>query len=85
MNWPRERQTELYDRQARKAYRRALRYFKDHQEEIIEAGRGRMLGSGFDQYGETVFQKTYADLERDKLEEAADLVVYTVVEIGKGW
>lgn len=85
MVWPRERQEEMYRRHARKAHRRAIRFMKDHEEEIIAAGEERMLGIGFQQYGDAAFRKSYREVQVDKRDEAADLVVYIVTEIARGW
>lgn len=83
--WSRERQAEMYQRHARKAYRRAIRFMKDHEEEIIAAGEKRMLGLGFERYGDATFRKSHRDVQIDKLDEAADLVVYIVTEMARGW
>lgn len=85
LTWPLERQAEMYQRHSRKAYKRAIRYMKDHEEQIIAAGEERMLGLGFEQYGDAAFHKTHAEIQDDKLGEASDLVVYIVTEIARGW
>jgi len=82
--WTEEWQRELYRRHARKAYKRAIRFLKDHEEEIVALGERRLL-EGYALYEDRMFHWSYNELRQNELEEAADLVVYGVCGIAKGW
>lgn len=77
--WPKERQEDAFRRHSRHAYKDILQWLVDHEEDVLAEAEARMLGLGFDQYGDASFQLTPEELEQGKKEEGADMLVYQVI------
>ena len=85
LTWSKERQAELYRRNAHKSFRRLVRWMKENEDLIIAEGEKRSLGIGFEQYGDASYHLTYQQLVQGRLEEVADAVKYGEIIISKGW
>lgn len=64
---------------ARQGSFRAMALLGRKQYEIEELMIHRALSIGLEEYGDSAFHKSIADLDRESMEEAADLVMYEAV------
>ena len=83
MDWTKERQQEAFRHHAGIAYDEIVQWLIDHKEEVIAEAEARMFGIGYDQYGDASFRLTHEQLQQGKLEEAADTLVYQVIDRAK--
>lgn len=58
---------------------RAMVLFSRKQHEIEQLMLERAMGVGLEEYGDSAFHKTLDQLDRESMEEAADLVLYETV------
>lgn len=72
-------QLELLTANARQGSYRALVLLGRKQHEIEQLMLERAMSIGLDEYGDAVFHKSLAEIDRESMEEAADLVMYEAV------
>ena len=85
MTWSRDKQTALYRKNARKAFRRMLKWAKEHEDLIVTEGEVRSMGLGFEQYGDASYHLDFDALMQGMLEELADATKYAEIATSKGW
>lgn len=83
MEWTREKQEEAITVYVDEAFKQAVFTFMANKQVLKELVRERMLGMGFDTYGDQSFHLTDEELFRGKLEEAADFVVYHIIGMAR--
>ena len=79
-----ERQLKLCERHLDKAYVDLLRMVKARKKEIIELAKEGVI-LGYDKYGDESWNKTYAELQQDSMEEIRDALVYQAIKRSRGW
>ena len=79
-----EDQLQHFDRKAEQAYVKCLRSFKERKEDILAEARSRLI-NGFTTFGDTGWHRTYQELRREELEEAADMINYRLMRLRNGW
>lgn len=83
MEWTRERQEQAISDYIDEAFKQATFTFMANREALKSLVRERMLGEGFDTYGDATFHITEEELFRGKLEEAADFIVYHIIGMAR--
>lgn len=72
-------QEQLLRQHARQGSFRALALLGRRQHEIEDLMIERAMGVGLDEYGDQSFHLTLPQLDRESMEEAADLVMYETI------
>lgn len=83
MEWTRERQEQALNTYIDEAFKQATFTFLSNRDTLRDLVKERMLGMGFDTYGDASFHLTDEELLRGMLEEASDFVVYHIIQMAR--
>ena len=76
-----DEQMEAFEAYADDAFDELIEWMCANKKEIIDMARERMV-DGFEEYGDTMWQWDEAKREREKMEEIADAVNYSIPDCG---
>ena len=82
----RSQQEEIHDRHAHAAYGVLLDLMqrRSTRKRVVELSKQRLLGIGFDEYGDAMFRQTFPELLTETDEELADAVNRMVAALELG-